>query len=228
MYYRQGAENERECRNCTHNWSRDEDDLSKEGDTPARARRASSAALTSSLKGALMIPPPLRPPSLWGKWSHGWPCRQAHSSRFRLATLCGEKSDIIMILAILTKLKAMIKSFKHCALLVSFSMLRCHSTWYQLYLCLLFSHSVQSISGPFFGRETRGQWPFRPAATWAMESLTTGIWAGGKVSLSWGKWEPALPGLYLYAMTQVKKSCSILFNLVQNGLPTLQILFYLV
>ena len=49
---------ERECRNCTHNWSRDEDDLSKEGDTRARARRASSAALTSSLKGALMILPP--------------------------------------------------------------------------------------------------------------------------------------------------------------------------
>ena len=83
---------------------------------------------------------------------------------------------------------------------------------------------TKQISGAC--KKTRGQWPFRPAVTWAMESLTTGIWAGGKVSLSWSKWEPALPGLYLFICWD--SSLKIMLNPVQNGLPTLQILFYLV
>ena len=51
---------------------------------------------------------------------------------------------------------------------------------------------------------TRGQWPFRPAATWAMESLTTGIWAGGKELPSWG-WMRAsfIWPLIIYAKPQV-------------------------
>ena len=106
---------ERECRNCTHNWSRDEDDLSKEGDTRARARRASSAALTSSLKGALMILPPSGLPPFeendhmagladrLTQVSFGW----QHYVGNNLILSC---ALTFMILAILTKMKAMIKS----------------------------------------------------------------------------------------------------------------------
>ena len=116
-YCKKGAENdrERECRNCTHNWSRDEDDLSKEGDTRERARRASSAALTSSLKGALMILPPSLPLRKMITWLALQTGSLKSVSAGNIGYYVGENLILscaltFTFLAILTKMKAVIKS----------------------------------------------------------------------------------------------------------------------